>query len=548
LIGTDYTAPYNLLWDSTTVSDGSVTLTARAVDIGLNATTSAGVAVAVDNTPPDTTIDSGPEGTVNSDSATFTFSSSEAALLTCQIDGEEVIEDCSSPQTFNNLYNGTHTFVVTATDTAGNSDPTPATRTWTVDTGGPTVTPTFTATPTSTPTNTPTLTSTSTPTNIATRTPTRTPTFTPTPTQPGQLFTFTPVADAYIKAANPTTNYGTATTLRTDASPIIRSYLRFEVQGLSTSIKRVTLRIFVNSNSTIGYAVNSVTGNTWTESGINYNNAPSVGGSLGSSGNIIGGTWATVDITPYITGNGTYNLALTSVSSTEISLASRESVNKPQLIVEAEFAPTATPSETSAPTDTPSITPSPTFGFTATPSDTPTATSSPTETAAPSDTSTPTATPVISTSTFNPVADAYVNEGSPASNYGGLTTLRADATPIVRSYLRFDIQGLSGTITRVTLRIFTNTSSSTGYEVRNVVDNSWSESMINYSNAPAVDGITGTSGPFGAGVWTTVDITPLITGNGSFNLALTTTNTTAFSLASRESGANAPQLVIETVP
>jgi hypothetical protein len=141
-----------------------------------------------------------------------------------------------------------------------------------------------------------------------------------------------------------------------------------------------------------------------------------------------------------------------------------------------------------------------------------------------------------------------VNEASPASNYGGLTTLRADATPVVRSYLRFDVQGLSGTITRVTLRIFTNSSSSTGYEVRNVTDNSWGETTINHTNAPATDGVTGTSSSFSAGVWTTVDVTPLLTGNGTYNIALTTTNATAFSLASRESGANAPQLIIETVP
>jgi hypothetical protein len=355
------------------------------------------------------------------------------------------------------------------------------------------------------------------------------------------------VADAYVKAANPATNYGTATTLRTDASPIVRSYLRFDVQGLSTGIKRVTLRIFVNSNSTIGYVVNSVTNNTWTEATISYNNAPSVGGSLGPSGGITAGTWATVDITPYITGNGTYNLALTSTSSTEISLASRESANKPQLVVEAEFAPTATASSTSMPTDTPSITPSPTFGPTATPSATPTASATPSDTPMPTSTFTATATPLIIVSTFNPVADAYVNEGSPASNYGGLTTLRADATPIVRSYLRFDLQGLSGSITRVTLRIFTNSSSTTGYEVRNVADNTWSEGTINFSNAPAVDGVAATSGSFGANAWTTVDITPLITGNGSLNIALTTTNATAFSLASRES-ANAPQLVVETSP
>jgi hypothetical protein len=141
-----------------------------------------------------------------------------------------------------------------------------------------------------------------------------------------------------------------------------------------------------------------------------------------------------------------------------------------------------------------------------------------------------------------------VNEGSPSTNYGATTTLRADATPLVRSYLRFNVQGLSGTITRVTLRIYSNSSSSVGYEVRNVTDNTWTESTINHTNAPAMDGVTAASGAFGAGVWATVDITPLITGNGTYNIALTTTSGTAFSLASRESGANAPQLIVEAVP
>jgi hypothetical protein len=548
LIGTDYTAPYNKIWDSTTVSDGSVTLTARAVDIGLNATTSAGRVVTVDNIAPETTLNSGPEGSVNSNSATFTFSSSETASLTCQLDGQDVIEDCSSPQSFTDLYDGLHTFMVTATDTAGNTDSTPAARTWTVDTGGPTVTPMFTATPTNTVTNTPTSTSTSTPTSTATRTPTRTPTFTPTATQPGQLLTFIPVADAYVKAANPTINYGTATTIRTDASPVIRTYLRFNVQGLSTAIKHVTLRIFVNSNSNTGYMVNSVADNTWAETGINYNNAPPVGVQLNPSGAITAGTWATIDLTPYITGNGVYNLALTSGSSTEISLASREASNKPQLIVEAAFGSTATPSATSVPTDTPTITPSPTFGPTATPSNTATVTALPSHTPTPAATFTSTATAVISSSTFTPIADAYTNEGSAATNYGTATTLRADATPLVRSYLRFDVKGLSGSITHVTLRIFTNSSSSTGYEVRNVADNAWTEGTINHTNAPAMDGVTATSGAFSGGVWTTVDITSLVTGNGTYNIALTTTSGTAFSLASREAGANAPQLIIETSP
>jgi hypothetical protein len=147
--------------------------------------------------------------------------------------------------------------------------------------------------------------------------------------------TFVPVADSYVNADAPTTNYGTSTTLRVDGSPIVRSYLRFTVQGLNGTVTKATLRIFANSASTAGVGASGVSNNTWTESTINYNNAPPLGTSLGSSGAVSAGAWITIDITPYITGNGTYNLALTTPGVTAISLASRQSgANAPQLIVE----------------------------------------------------------------------------------------------------------------------------------------------------------------------------------------------------------------------
>jgi hypothetical protein len=110
--------------------------------------------------------------------------------------------------------------------------------------------------------------------------------------------------------------------------------LRFTVQGLNGTVTRVTLRIFANSGSNSGVAAIAVTNNTWTESTINYNNAPPLGSSLGSSGSVTAGTWISIDITAYITGDGTYNLALTTPGSTAISLGSRQSSNIPQLVVE----------------------------------------------------------------------------------------------------------------------------------------------------------------------------------------------------------------------
>jgi hypothetical protein len=119
---------------------------------------------------------------------------------------------------------------------------------------------------------------------------------------------------------------------------------------------------------------------------------------------------------------------------------------------------------------------------------------------------------------------------------------------MVRSYLRFTVQGLNGTVTRATLRIFANSASNFGIVASSVSDNTWTESTINYENAPSTGNSLNSSGSFGAGVWITIDITDYITGNGTYNLALTTPGNTAVNVASRESGLNAPQLMIEMLP
>jgi predicted outer membrane repeat protein len=172
----------------------------------------------------------------------------------------------------------------------------------------------------------------------------------------------------------------------------------------------------------------------------------------------------------------------------------------------------------------------------------------PTFTATATATQPPPVTATPSTSTFTAISDGYVNAGNPTTNYGSSTTLRADADPDVRSYLRFNVQGLNGTVTKATLRVFANSSSSQGCSAHSVSDNTWTESTLSYNNAPPLGGTLGSSGLFGANAWISIDVTSYITGNGTYNLALTTPGSTAVSLASRESGANAPQLIIETAP
>jgi RHS repeat-associated protein len=80
---------------------------------------------------PDTTILSGPTGTVASAKQTFNFASSEAGGgYECSLDGAAYTA-CAPPKAYT-LANGSHTFKVRATDIAGNVDATPAERTFTV--------------------------------------------------------------------------------------------------------------------------------------------------------------------------------------------------------------------------------------------------------------------------------------------------------------------------------------------------------------------------------------------------------------------------------
>jgi hypothetical protein len=92
------------------------------------------------------TITSGPTGSVTSKSATFTFTDSQSGVaFQCSLDGASYAA-CTSPKSYSNLAEVSHTFRVTAT--IGTSNPSAAaSRTWTVLDTTPPPTPTITKDP-----------------------------------------------------------------------------------------------------------------------------------------------------------------------------------------------------------------------------------------------------------------------------------------------------------------------------------------------------------------------------------------------------------------
>lgn len=105
------------------------------------------ILTSTDQTPPETSIVSGPSGATGSASPQFTFSSSEAgSSFACKLDGPGALvgdyNTCAAAggQDYVGLADGSYVFSVLATDPVGNPDPDPATRSFTVDTTGPQVT------------------------------------------------------------------------------------------------------------------------------------------------------------------------------------------------------------------------------------------------------------------------------------------------------------------------------------------------------------------------------------------------------------------------
>ncbi|MHA2620939.1 MAG: S8 family serine peptidase [bacterium JZ-2024 1] len=137
LLCVDDTLPYSCLWNTAVGGDGSKTLSARAWDLFGNSGNSTGINVTADNTPPDTIITLSPSSPSGSSSATFEFTSNEAnTTFECALDSSG-FAGCVSPKVYSGLADGNHQFRVRATDSAGNTDPTPAQYVWSIDTAPP---------------------------------------------------------------------------------------------------------------------------------------------------------------------------------------------------------------------------------------------------------------------------------------------------------------------------------------------------------------------------------------------------------------------------
>jgi trimeric autotransporter adhesin len=411
--------------------------------------------------------------------------------------------------------------------------------------------------------------------------------------QPLTFASFAPVADAFVSSSRVAKNYGSDVTLRVrNSTTVYRSYLRFTVSGLDGPVESARLRLFVTDSSPDGGSIYAV-GSTWTETGISWSNAPDLPGSaltaIGATPPV--GSWVDVDLGAAITGNGTLSFAIASNSTNSAYYSSRQGTNPPQLIVGYEAGGTppvapvaafsASPTSGTAPlsvtfsdasTNEPtswawdfdnngtvdSNAQNPVFTYTSAGTYTVKLTAS---NAGGSDVEvkpnfvtvdgspTPTPTPPSSTMTVTPVADSRILQSAPNSNYGADVALRVrlDPTGAYRSYLRFTVAGITGSVGLVKLRLFCTDPAPNGGTVYPTSAN-WTESTLTWGNAPAATGPAIRTIPAVAlNTWVEVDLTSSITADGTYNLLLSDGDTNSAFYSSRE-GANPPQLVVTQSP
>ena len=187
-----------------------------------------------DTTPPETAIDSGPSGTVSGTSASFSFSSTEAgSAFECSLDAE-AFASCNSPKDYSALPDGPHTFSVRATDAAGNTDATPATRSWTVNTTAPVT----------------------------------------------QSASLAPAGDAGLSEMAPATNNGAAKTLKVDGNDPdpnggdLYAALRWDLSSLpaGATVNSATITLNVSNPTTQVYGAYELR-RAWSEGQVTWNQA-----------------------------------------------------------------------------------------------------------------------------------------------------------------------------------------------------------------------------------------------------------------------------------
>ena len=146
---------------------------------------------------------------------------------------------------------------------------------------------------------------------------------------------------------------------------------------------------------------------------------------------------------------------------------------------------------------------------------------------------------------FNPVADATIKEDFPDENFGAIREVETDNRPVQHFLMKFDISGIGDRqVMSAKLRLHCMDKSDKGGNFHET-DNDWSEDTVTWENAPEPDPEPVASlGPVVRRTWVEVDLSPVITHDGTYSFRVISPSRDGADYRSKEKRRREPELVI----
>ena len=131
-------------------------------------------------------------------------------------------------------------------------------------------------------------------------------------------------------------------------------------------------------------------------------------------------------------------------------------------------------------------------------------------------------TPALpSVMTFGPAADASLRADLPGNNFGADAVMGIDSSPVEDLLIKFTVNGVAGRqVESAKLRLYCTDAGGSGGEFKRVGNNSWVENTVNWTTASCRRGNDRHARRDDGGTWHEVDVTSLVTGDGTFSFRL----------------------------
>jgi acid phosphatase type 7 len=150
--------------------------------------------------------------------------------------------------------------------------------------------------------------------------------------------------DTFTAQGNPDATQGSSGSLLVNGPPRERrTYVKFTVTGIpdgSTEVRAV-LRLWASTSSSAAFTARAVS-SSWSESTLTWNTQPPLGTVLASVTGVTAGQYYEFDVSSYVTGNGTFALAITG-SGAQAKFVSTESSARTPPELGLTWTPPTTP-------------------------------------------------------------------------------------------------------------------------------------------------------------------------------------------------------------